>query len=187
MRRPCKCTERPLPCSQTAPTSGWLWWIHTHTYSHTLTLTYGIIKWLDFCVWHLYTCTHACVCVCVCLGFEKAVLFWIFTKTASAWPWKFFQTQKKLFLLFLTHTQTYTHFNAVPGSGVSHGRTYQRGREDDPWHHIKRRQLYRMLPPPICHLQQAWQLHRGECVWGTINVCGWGWVCLMALISAAQR
>ena len=58
---------------------------------------------------------------------------------------------------------SHTHYISTSGSGFSHGWSYQRGREDDTWHHIQRRQLYRMLPPPVCHLQQAWQLHRGVC------------------------
>lgn len=50
----------------------------------------------------------------------------------------------------------------VSGSGFSNGWSYQRGREDDARCHIQKRQLHRMLPPPVCNLQQAWQLHRGR-------------------------
>lgn len=56
-------------------------------------------------------------------------------------------------------SRTTARFISVPGSGFSHGRSQQGSREDDPGNHIERRQLHRMLPSSVCHLQQAWQLH----------------------------
>lgn len=53
------------------------------------------------------------------------------------------------------------HCLPLPGPGLSHGWSYQRSREDDLGHHTQTRQLYWMLPPPICYLQQAWQLFQG--------------------------
>lgn len=114
----------------------WLALVNRHTHTHTL------IEW-----WNART--SGCV---------FAATSWTVTKTTSVWPHTFCQILKNLFLLF------HTHCISVPGSGFSHGRSSQRGWEDDPWHHIQRRQLYRMLPPPVRNLQQAWQLHRGVCV-----------------------